>query len=532
MNRFQIIEGDALEQLRRLPVESFDSMVTDPPAGISFMGKTWDHDHGGRAAWCAAFAGIFTEALRVLKPGAHALVWAIPRTSHWTATALEDAGFEIRDIVVHLFGTGFPKSLDVSKAIDKAARRDYVLAAVGLGLEIPGNSLHDWTKAEHSPSDVWWEKFKAALPDEDWRRIEREVVGKRTTGIGAGAGPAPIIRDVENRDITVPATEAACQWEGWGTALKPAAEHWILCRKPLIGTVASNVIEHGTGALNVDGCRVGFDGEEPPSEKRRQYAYETNPEKAHESQGRGKIRHRGDPAKRAASRPGESVGRWPANVVLSHDSRCVLVGEKRVEGSNFGGHPGGRQDSVFGEDHRARPAAGYADADGLETVPSYECVESCPVRMLDEQSGELSSGGTPPSCPRDKTRFAYGAFGGQENPSGIGGSSGTASRFFYCAKPSTAERDIGGVDNRHPTVKAAELMQYFCRLITPPGGVVLDPFMGSGSTGIAALREGFDFVGIEQDAEHCETACHRIKGDAPLFNEKADVIERSACAAS
>lgn len=496
MNSFRIIQGDAIEELARLPPESVDSMVTDPPAGIGFMGSEWDtfepayqarmeereearkslgphsdsrpgrseprsssafgtpagyagsYDPKGRDGFIAAMTAVFVESLRVLKPGAHALVWAIPRTSHWTATALENSGFEIRDVVMHLFGTGFPKSLDVSKAIDTRS-------------------------------------------DEE---------------IESGVEPAPEV----------------IEWAGSGTALKPAAEHWILCRKPLIGTVAANVLEHGTGAINVDGCRIDHGGGESPIERRRRYAYETNPENAAESQGRGKIRHRGDPAKRSEPRPGDRLGRWPANVVLSHSDGCVLVGEKRVEtGTAINRNRSGtKPNTIYGEFQCETEDAGHADADGLETVPAYQCVESCPVRMLDEQSGELSSGGTPPSRPRDKTQFAYGAFGGQENPNGIGGSSGTASRFFYCAKPSTAERNVGQTENRHPTVKGAELMQYLCRLITPAEGTVLDPFVGSGSTGIAALREGFDFVGIEREAEYVELARNRITGDAPLFNRE------------
>ncbi len=467
MNYFEIRHGDALEALARLPAESVDSMVTDPPAGISFMGKTWDQDRGGRAEWVAEFGAIFAESLRVLKPGAHALVWAIPRTSHWTATAIEDAGFEIRDVVVHLFGTGFPKSLDVSKAIDKAAGAKPV--ATG--------------------------RFKRAS-------IQRGGEGA-TWDAGAFASHPEETKSVA---ITAPATEAARTWEGWGTALKPAAEHWILCRKPLIGTVASNVLEHGCGALNIDGCRIGTD--EKLSAGSRQI---------------------GDGIKYGKCEPSteyeqSAAGRWPANVVLSHSEGCVLVGEKRVAGVSGGGmnRDGQGGNTVYGEHqgHQKVKTVGYADADGLETVPAYECVESCPVRMLDEQSGELTSGErlpahTPKKSPqKDWRRYR----GGPCAPS-----TGTASRFFYCAKPSTAERNIGQVENRHPTVKSAELMAYFCRLVTPPGGTVLDPFMGSGSTGIAALREGFDFIGIEREAEYVALARHRIQGDAPLLNQEREV---------
>lgn len=156
--------GDCLDVLREMPDASVDAVVTDPPAGISFMGKTWDADKGGRDLWVKWLTEVMSEVRRVLKPGGHALVWALPRTSHWTATALDDAGLEIRDCVVHIFGSGFPKSLDVSAAIDKLARRDYVLAAINLGLDVPGNSLHDWTKAEHSPGDAGGRGSKATCP--------------------------------------------------------------------------------------------------------------------------------------------------------------------------------------------------------------------------------------------------------------------------------------------------------------------------------------------------------------------------------
>ena len=500
-----IHEGDALEVLRALPDASVDSMVTDPPAGIEFMGKEWDtfrrrtanpsgkqteewdesggaggtrpfarratprftgksgtRNLGAREEFISSMAAIFTEALRVLKPGSHALVWALPRTSHWTA-----AGFEIRDVVTHHFGSGFPKSLNVSKAIDKMARRDYVLAAVALGVEIPSNSLHDWTKAEHSPSDTWWEKFKAVLSDDDWQRIEREVVGNKASGTTAGMqnlGPSGIRGG--DYDVTIPATPAARTWDGWGTALKPASEHWILCRVPLIGTVAANVLEHGTGGLNIDGCRVGTQSPGPGSTPR--------------SSVDGRRGSMAGPMDRVEY-TGEK-GRWPANLILSHAEGCECAGKAATD---------------------------------------YRCVDGCPVAELDRQSGESVS----PKVTRAKvTGTDFGRINDDGwQPSGCliqgHGDSGGASRFFYCAKPSTAERNMGDVENTHPTVKAVALMAYLCRLTTPPGGTVIDLFMGSGSTGIAALREGFSFIGIEKDPEYVELAERRIKGDAPLFNK-------------
>jgi hypothetical protein len=427
--------GDCLEVMRSMADASVDSVVTDPPAGIAFMGKAWDHDKGGRDAWIAWLTEVMGECLRVLKPGGHALVWAIPRTSHWTGMALENAGFEVRDRITHLFGSGFPKSLDVGKAMDKAE---------GVEREVVGPSRRHAGRS--SPSGA---------------------VGDLSRYAGAG--------DV----TTAPSTDLAKQWDGWGTALKPGAEDWWLARKPLSGTVAANVAAHGTGAINVDGCRLQGNGWSKQDRESGAGFY------SGKFMGAAGV---GEPTQKNGLR--ESVaGRWPANVALSCD--C---------------------ESGHGAD--------------------------CPVWLLDEQSGKLTSGGTPPRRFSDKTRNTYGSFTGEENPNGIGGSQGGASRFFYCAKSSRAEREMGldgrdrkaklwssgtqnpgsfqaeGTDrtstNHHPTVKPLALMRWLCRLITPPNGLILDPFMGSGSTGCAAVLENFRFVGIEQDAEYLEIALRRI----------------------
>jgi site-specific DNA-methyltransferase (adenine-specific) len=356
-DRAVLFNGDCGEVLKTLPPDSVDAIVTDPPAGIGFMGKSWDGDKGGRDAWIAWLADIMREGLRILKPGGHALVWAIPRTSHWTATALELAGFEIRDVVVHLFGTGFPKSLDVSKAIDKAAGAEREVIAPGRYAN-RGRRTDNNTYAQSTPSS-------------------QEV-------------------------LTAAATPEAAQWAGWGTALKPAAEHWILARKPLVGTVAANVLEYGTGVLNIDGCRIGTSKRVTSSGAKIQ---------------NGASITRANP-NAVGTGFDPNIGRWPANVTLDEESAA----------------------------------------------------------MLDVQSGT------------------------------------GASRFFYCAKPSRTERHAGTADgNKHPTVKAIALMRWLCRLITPPGGVVLDPFAGSGSTGAAALAEGFEFVGVEREQEYFEIALARLR---------------------
>lgn len=414
--------GDSAKKIKEIETDTIDALVTDPPAGISFMGKAWDGDKGGRDKWIAWLAEILRECKRVMKPGAHAMVWALPRTSHWTAMALEDAGFEIRDVVIHIFGSGFPKSLSVSKAIDKAA---------GAEREILG------PRPNHRPNAA------QNHPDAD-----RSAWQDRSDG-----------------NITAPATDAAKQWDGWGTALKPASEHWILARKPLSEpTVAANVLKWGTGALNVDGCRIpgrpAPGGNGKPGQNFSDDAYDWP----------------------GVVNPPNEKGRWPSNVVLD-------------------------------------PEAG---------------------RMLDEQSGNLESGLMKPDQLRKASKGKGGYHDGfPDRPAleGTYGDSGGASRFFYCAKPSRAERNeglremeskfaptmgngIGGKEhdpdtatkktNVHPTVKAVELMRYLCRLITPPGGTVLDPFMGSGSTGIGAHKEDLKFIGIEKDPEYFEIAKRRI----------------------
>lgn len=391
--------GDCADALKTLPDNSVDALVTDPPAGISFMGKHWDDDKGGRKQWCAWMEGIMREAIRVMKPGAHGLVWALPRTSHWTATALEDAGFEIRDVITHLFGSGFPKSLDVSKAIDEAAG------------------------------------------------AEREVVGMRTYADGQeynGGAASGRSAGVQGNKVqrgpsleTAPATDAAKQWQGWGTALKPANEHWILVRKPCSEkTVAANVLRWNTGALNIDASRIEGPKRDPGFVSGRP----------------GSMFQEGNPG------ICDNKGRFPANLVLSHSEYCT----------------------------------------------ENQCDIECAIKMLDAQSGTLKSGGgikNPVGGALTWKKSSNHTDSGYQQPS-----SGGASRFFYCAKVSSGERG----DSTHPTMKSQKLMRYLSRLITPPGGTVLDPFMGSGSTGLAAKSEGFSFIGIEREEEYFRIAKARI----------------------
>lgn len=320
-------------------LKEIDACVTDPPYGLSFMGKAWDYDVPGTEVW--------TQVHDVLKPGAHLLSFFGSRTYHRGAIPIEDAGFEIRDQLMWLYGSGFPKSHNIGKAVDK----------------LQGN--------------------------------EREVVGKNPNSRSAELHKKTVYESglKDNADIT----KGNSEWEGWGTALKPAHEPIVMARKPFKGTVAENVLEHGTGGINIDECRVGTESLEYRTTSYRDA-------KTGEFSGQGQTNH--TTGQKAVE------GRFPANVM--HD--------------------------------------------GSEVV------------------GDIFPG--------------------------------DSSGFFYCPKANKKDR---GDDNAHPTVKPTELMRYLCRLVTPQGGMIVDPFMGSGSTGKAAIAEGFGFVGIELNEEYFEIACARIE---------------------
>jgi len=404
-----ILKGNCLDTLKTLANNSVDSIVTDPPYELGFMGKTWD------ASGIAYNADLWRECLRVLKPGGHLLAFSGSRTYHRMTVAIEDAGFEIRDQIMWIYGSGFPKSLDVSKAIDKAAG------------------------------------------------AEREVIGKQTVpnikGDAYGTMNEKQGKSYENIevDITAPATPEAQRWQGWGTALKPAHEPICVARKPLTGTVASNVMEWGTGALNINATRVG-------SEKR---TYDLTMTSGNfETTGGGKNEKSGTAT---------VEGRWPANVI--HDgSDEVLAGFPTTKSGRHNGK------STF-------------SAESTKTAAS----------MCSGMAG--------------KTRTYV-----------VEPSEGSAARFFYCAKASKSERNAGleglpekavgalnmrtdahsvknGMDtkpaqNFHPTVKPLALMRYLVKLVTPPGGTVLDPFLGSGSTAVACVLEGFDWIGCEMTEDY------------------------------
>ena len=415
-----LINADCIEAMKAMPDNSVDSIVTDPPYELGFMGKSWD-DSG-----IAFNVDVWREALRVIKPGGHLIAFSGSRTYHRMAVAIEDAGFEIRDQIMWVYGSGFPKSHNVSKGIDKAAGFEgEVVATEKVDIGMQGGSMH------------------------------------------AGRETNVVERDV--RELS----EAAKQWDGWGTALKPAHEPMVLARKPLIGTVANNVLTHGVGGLNIDGSRVAHN--EPIKTMKAQV---------------GGDKVYGQSGRHEETTELKEGGRWPANFI--HD--------------------------------------------GSDEV----------VALFPEVKGATSR---TPTKPSNATSYVLG--GDSNTPIYDDGLNTSAARFFYCAKASKRDRnegldefegkEIGAkgnglarkcatcsasvIDgcacpdrtfvnpsraNHHPTVKPTTLMQYLVRLVTPPNGTVLDPFMGSGSTGKACAYEGFDFIGIEQSAEYVEIAQARI----------------------
>ena len=434
--------GDCLEILPTLDAESVDSIVTDPPYGLNFMSANWDHGVPGVPFWRAC--------LRVAKPGAMLLAFGGTRTHHRLMCAIEDAGWEIRDVLSWLYGSGFPKSYDISKGVDKAA---------GAEREVVSRTFH-----------------------------------RRQSSVG---GIMNVVEKPRFSTVDTPSTDAAKLWDGWGTALKPAWEPIILAMKPRDGTFVNNALAYGCAGLNIDGCRVVTNG------RPHRGNHSTRPADTATSYDLGSRYKLGT----------TTQGRWPANLVLSHTPECRQVGTKRVKPGNGSGRCSGNttdDKSMFGM--RGKPVT-YADPDGYETVTAWDCAPECPVRMLDEQSGELKSGGSGKQHASNGSMFV-GTGGNARDVSDTGG----ASRFFYCAKASRSERTAGGeIENNHPCVKPLALCRWLCRLTkTPTGGVVLDPFMGSGSIGVAAIQEGREFIGIEKEQQYVSIARQRIDRIAPV----------------
>ena len=395
---YQLILGDSEAKLKDLPDNSVDSIVTDPPYGIMLMGKKWDYNVPKIEIW--------QECLRVLKPGGHLLAFASTRTQHRMATTIEDAGFDIRDTLSYLYASGMPKNHDISKAIDREAGEE------------------------------------REVVDIDVSRLRPNRIYKSGAIGNIGGYESTSDRTDNGATITAPATPEAEQWEGWGTALKPACEFITLARKPLSeNTIAQNVMKWGTGGINIDGCRV----ESGPSIG----GCTSGMSALGQSSGWNKHHNRVTHIDRTMS-----AGRYPANII--HDG-------------------------------------------------SDDVLELFPYTKSGKQSAHHKQ-----NVPT--TKNVYGQYPTKSIASH--GDEGSASRFFYCAKTSQSDRNEGlpeGVVNNHPCLKPNSLMRYLCKLVTPPNGTVLDPFMGSGSTGKAAVAEGFSFIGVELDTSYVDIARHRIE---------------------
>ena len=478
----KLMLGNCLDKLKELEDNSVDSVVTDPPYGLSFMGKKWDYD--------VPAVNIWEECFRVLKPGGHLLAFAGTRTQHRMAVNIEDAGFEIRDMIAWVYGSGFPKSHNIGKAIDKMGAIDFEefkedLAQVVNNSKMTRKQIDDacgftmkfdtpykkdpkcWGVSLPSPEK--WKKICEVLDMDEqkwsglieakWRGRAGEKINENTSMSGG---------NFERTQLEDPYTDGAKKWEGWGTALKPALEPITVARKPVESTVAANVLKYGTGAINIDASRVESNGDHKRSFVNRsmQMYYDVT---------------------QNGFQPNNKEGRYPANLI--HD--------------------------------------------GSDEV----------VELFPESNSTRVDNPNQPKSGKNNTATSYDL--GNDTVTHDFRDNGSAARFFYCAKASKSDRNEGldtfkskvpaaaefrpnhtekaanGEDgnpygrwsetkNIHPTVKPTDLMKYLIRLVTPKDGVVLDPFMGSGSTGKAAKIEGFDFIGIELDEEYFQIAQARI----------------------
>ena len=519
----EVLQGDCVELMRAMPENSVDSIVTDPPYGLEFMGKDWDSFKTGRSAkyanggklneaksitpkggtnmpigpsyvnrpakrcadcgkqaWSGSpckcdeprwvldnsplhafqawFETVAVEALRVLKPGGHLLSFGGTRTYHRMACAIEDAGFEIRDSIHWVYGSGFPKSLNVGKAIDKAAGVEREVVGKGKGVVSNGGGRYNW----HAEG---------------------------TEGSGG------------DFDLTAPATDEAKRWDGWGTALKPAHEPIVVARKPLDGTVAGNVMEWGTGALNIDGCRVGTDGEDFSNVKGRPLMKINNRRTDGQSLS--------GPEQQEALRKLKVLGRWPANIVLDGAAAEALDEQSGVTKSGAAGKKGssgfvngydGDYEVPYGDSggasrfftnadwsdddwpfvYQAKPSKRERNA-GLDQLPEHVACDMRAPRGRCDPCGRWADVGEGKNCRDCATAFE---------------------RTSNAPKPQS---------NIHPTVKPVALMRHLVRLVTPPDGTVLDPFAGSGTTLVAAVLEGFNAIGCEMTDEYLPIIAGRVE---------------------
>lgn len=494
MKTIEILNGDSLELLKNYPENYFDAVVTDPPYGLGkepnaeqmlqawitsgylevkgsgFMGKEWDAFVPQPIFW--------KEVFRVLKPGGHILAFFGTRTYDWGVMAMRLAGFEVRDCIQWIYGSGFPKSHNIGKAIDK----------------IQGN--------------------------------KREIVEEKRSGSTS--------RAYQSEEKTTSglhfSTKGSSDWEGWGSALKPANEPIVLARKPLEKglSIAENVLKNGTGGINIDATRV----EGVPRTTHKDGSYRLQSTIDANIKGFGAIKQN------------VPNGRFPANLILTHHPECECLGTKKVKSDVHHTHKYNGKKTLYdgswkdGEDMGNK----FADQNGEETIENWNCHEDCPIKIMDDQSGvSKSTGGRIGNKNGAYSSLGEVGFSTEFIKGDAGfGDKGGASRFFYVAKASKKERNKGleafeekviegrdeGQDERnvaykprptpmaniHPTIKPVALMRYLVRMITPPNGIVLDPFNGSGTTGVACKVEGFNYVGMELNEEYCKISEARIQG--------------------
>lgn len=517
--KIKLYQGNNLDVLKTFEDNSIDSIVTDPPAGISFMNKGWDHDKGGRNEWIKWLSEVMTESKRTLKPGGHMFVWALPRTSHWTATACEDAGFEIRDVVVHVFGSGFPKSFNIKKNIEKKwnkklenvknVEQNFYPRNITMDGQnfVQGNVLvkvkeqekiefvkivdqnfmfHQYIQQEQIDQAeffVVWNvrqniknnsqailtqigKVEDLNGKMDMSQLElvEENIDLNTTSLWKNilegnlnemkkytiSTLLEMITELKTLNYSLNPNmlkNISCL----GTGLKPASEHWILCRKPISEkTIADNVLKWGTGGLNIDKSRIAT---EDNLNERYKYSFLDNKGSFVNSDELNPERFEKERKIRDSSY--EHEGRFPANLI--HDGSDEVMEEFAKAGN--------------------RKSSPYPEHKLNKTSESYNWNQSENVMKEGGYNDE-----------------------------------GSAARFFYCSKASGKEKNEGLIDckSTHPTVKPIKLMSYLINMITPVNGIVLDPFMGSGSTGVAALLNNFNFIGIELDPEYFKIAEARI----------------------
>ena len=554
----RLLLGDCLEKLKELDDNSIDSIVTDPPYGLSFMGKDWDKKKATQETKSQVVKGLGAgmkmttladniefekwvtewsmECMRVLKPGGYMLAFGGSRMYHRLASGVENAGFEVRDQLMWIYGSGFPKSLNIGKGIDKKGGQnlswfiDYVLEVAEekniskkeLTMLFPSKNGKPtgWLWNKKNSQGITLEQYNTLkdfldLPFDNIEEAEREVIGRGKAGLTGGT--IANFSGEREFDITAPATDEAKQWEGWGTALKPAHEPIVMARKPLSEkTVVENVLEWGTGGINIEDSRIKYDENNKPIPQLAQGKTQVNSSKTmFDGQSLNK-------SKTEAVIGGSLEGRFPANVIFDEEAGKILDEQSGItksgdftqkgQSSNTE-QPGGwktsnREFKVYKGDSGGASRFFYcpktSKTDRNEGLEDFEDKEG--LRTTGKGLSNVIR-----KCPTH----------GKSIPSGY------STYECGCKFEFSDDQTVKSTKNIHPTVKPTDLMLYLIRLITPKGGTTLDPFMGSGSTGKAAVRGGFDFVGIEMDEEYMEIATARIQyeQDNPYNEEKGERVK-------